>query len=313
MTHLSICEYDDKHKEPILKLWNQTMVFDTLTMSRFEDEVLKHRDFDKKLFLITLKDGVPVGFIYGIRRKFAYFSKGFEVEKAWLMALGVKEEYRKSGIGTTLLETLIKRFKDYGVAKISLCNYSPGYFTPGVDKRYEDFVRILNHYKVEYGDLAVSMKRDLYTYSMDGDYRKQIETLGMVGYRFKMYDVEMKERLLGFIESEFSGSWLSIAKQLIDKGDAESCIVVAMKDQDIIGFCMRKMDGNDHRYGPIGVSPLVRGLGIGGLLTELMFEAMVAQKIYSTYFLWTSGKNIDFYSKHHFKVFREYITGLISV
>ncbi|MFV0255086.1 MAG: GNAT family N-acetyltransferase, partial [Erysipelotrichaceae bacterium] len=74
----------------------------------------------------------------------------------------------------------------------------------------------------------------------------------------------------------------------------------------IIGFCMRKMDGNDSRFGPIGIAKEYQGKGLGGILLELFMQEARKSQIYYLYFLWTGGTNINFYGKHGFSIVREY-------
>lgn len=69
---------------------------------------------------------------------------------------------------------------------------------------------------------------------------------------------------------------------------------------------MRKIDGNDARFGPIGVKESVRSKGIGGILFDLQMREMQKRGIYYAYFLWTHGAAMRFYERHGMSVYRTY-------
>ena len=59
----------------------------------------------------------------------------------------------------------------------------------------------------------------------------------------------------------------------MQKKEAEQTIILCVdKDDQIIGFVMRKIDGNDARFGPIGVKEELRSKGLGGVLLDLMIS-----------------------------------------
>jgi len=89
---------------------------------------------------------------------------------------------------------------------------------------------------------------------------------------------------------------------------AEDCILLALNaDQEIIGFCMRMIDGNPMRFGPIGVSEKARNYGIGGILLDMMQLEMEKRGIYHLYFVSTDVPGRRFYERHDVKVFRTFV------
>ena len=69
---------------------------------------------------------------------------------------------------------------------------------------------------------------------------------------------------------------------------------------------MRKIDGNEGRFGPFGVSEKLRSTGIGGALFEYMMKDMKSNGIPYLYFLWTGGPAKRFYERHGVNVYRAY-------
>lgn len=127
------------------------------------------------------------------------------------------------------------------------------------------------------------------------------------GISFKTYSFSYMEKLLAFVDKEFDAGWVRNILQAIRNGEAENTILIATdKEDQVIGYCMRKIDGNDARFGPIGVKESIRSKGIGGILFDLQMREMQKRGIYYAYFLWTHGDAIRFYTHHGMSVYRTY-------
>ena len=88
---------------------------------------------------------------------------------------------------------------------------------------------------------------------------------------------------------------------------AEDTIWLALDSEDhIVGFCMRKIDGNDNRFGPFGVLESLRSHGLGYILFELMMNDMKERRLYYLFFLWTGGAGMRFYLRHGVNIYRTY-------
>jgi hypothetical protein len=66
------------------------------------------------------------------------------------------------------------------------------------------------------------------------------------------------------------------------------------------------MDGTAERFGPFGVAQKLQGIGLGAVLFHEMMENMVRARVFYTYFLWTTGRNLDIYGTWGMRVYRTY-------
>jgi N-acetylglutamate synthase-like GNAT family acetyltransferase len=128
------------------------------------------------------------------------------------------------------------------------------------------------------------------------------------GFSFVNFDYKYALELLEFLKSEFGGGWKRNALISMQNDTAEDCMLLVLNyEQNIVGFCMRMIDGNPMRFGPIGVKAEVRNFGIGGILFDIMQQEMMKRGIYHLYFVSTDVPGRRFYEKHGVKVFKTYV------
>lgn len=304
---LKIVTYETTYLEGILTCWNESLPYDLIHEKRFTDLVLLDENFDAQLFKIAIVCDEVVGFCYGIRRRIPYLERGLEPERGWISIMAVKEAYRRQGIGTQLVDACVEELHKLGHTDITLCAYSPNYFTPGIDIRYESAIAFFE--KLGYpctGD-AVSMQRDLWTYEFPCEVKEKLQVLAKQGIRIVPYDAHYLYDLLDFLLKNFGAGWKRNAFLAMQKQEAADTILLCVNEHDeILGFCMRKIDGNDGRFGPFGVREDLRSHGLGGVLFECMMQDMRKRGIYYTYLLWTNGDAKRFYEKHHVYAYRTY-------
>jgi GNAT superfamily N-acetyltransferase len=287
--------------------WNETLIFDPISEERFLQQVLMDENFDPNLALVLLVEDKVAGFCLGIKRRYPYLTRGLEENRGWISIMFVTTEYQGKGYGKALLNEVEKRLKKEQVKEITLCAYSPNYFTPGVDLKYEKALTFFEEGGYVRGTDAVSMQKNLFSYSIPPETQDMIVQLKEEGIRFTTYSLSYMEKLLAFVEGEFDAGWVRNILQAIRNGEAEDTILIATdKENQIIGYCMRKIDGNDARFGPIGVKESVRSKGIGGILFDLQMREMQKRGIYYAYFLWTHGAAMRFYERHGMSVYRTY-------
>lgn len=307
MEKYRIESYKQKYMEQIITGWNETLIFDPISEERFLQQVLMDENFNPDFALVLLVEDKVAGFCLGIKRRYPYLTRGLEENRGWISIMFVRTEYQGRGYGKALLNEVEKRLKKEQVKEITLCAYSPNYFTPGVDLKYEKALAFFEQNGYVKGMDAVSMQKDLFSYSIPQKTQDMIEQLKEEGISFNTYSQLYMEKLLAFVEREFDAGWVRNILQAIRNGEAEDTILIATdKEDQVIGYCMRKIDGNDARFGPIGVKESVRSKGIGGILFDLQMREMQKRGIYYAYFLWTHGAAMRFYERHGMSVYRTY-------
>lgn len=307
MEKYKIESYKQEYMEQLITGWNETLIFDPISEERFLQQVLMDENFDPNFALVLLVEDKVAGFCLGIKRRYPYLTRGLEENRGWISIMFVATEYQGKGYGKALLNEVEKRLKKEQVKEITLCAYSPNYFTPGVDLKYEKALTFFEQNGYVKGTDAVSMQKDLFSYSIPPVTQDMIVQLKEEGISFTTYSLLYMEKLLAFVEREFDAGWVRNILQAIRNGEAEDTILIATdKENQVIGYCMRKIDGNDARFGPIGVKESVRSKGIGGILFDLQMREMQKRGIYYAYFLWTHGAAMRFYERHGMSVYRTY-------
>lgn len=307
MENIRLESFQQERFQQVLTCWNQSLIYDGIDEERFKQLILLDENFNPDLFLLALNQEKVVGFCYGVRRKIPYLERGLEENRGWIVIMGVLPEYQNQGIGAMLCDEVEKRLKDMGTKEITLCAYSPNYFFPGIDKRYQQAISFFENRNYAYRAESVSMQRSLWDYHMADQYKEKLASLEKDGIHIIRYNDEYMLPLLNYLLENFGAGWKRNALIAMQKKEAEDTILLVVDEQkNILGFCMRKIDGNDARFGPFGVSEHLRSKGIGGVLFEYMMQEMKQKGIYYLYFLWTDGAAQRFYERHDVKVYRTY-------
>lgn len=305
---VKIINYDHRYEINIIDLWNRTLTADSINPSFFRKQILFDDNFQDDLCLLAIDDEKLVGFILGIKRVYPYLDRGLEPDRGWISVIFVDPEYQRKGIGSTLVDELENRLINKGVKRINVASYSPGYFFPGVDiKAYKDSITFFE--KKNYVGLgeAVSMERSLFDHRLSDEFYNRKKIAESNGFKFTRFTYNRSFELLKFLQDNFGGGWKYNALTAIRNQFAEDTIWLALDSEDhIVGFCMRRMDGNDNRFGPFGVLESLRSHGLGYILFELMMNDMKERRLYYLFFLWTGGAGMKFYLRHGVNIYRTY-------
>ena len=305
-----IVEYNQIYEEAVLNLWNQELHLDKITVEKFRKQIILDENYDSSLCLVHLEDNKPNGFILGIRRKFPYLERGLEPDRGWISVMFVQDEYQNQGIGTKLLKEVEDRLTQAGAKRITLAAYSPNYFLSGIDEEgYPKAKSFFRKHGYRAGEEAFSMNRDLHGFEMSEYIKGSKEKAERNGYTFEMYTPALMKELLDFAADEFGGGWKRNLLIAMQQHRAEETVIVAKGPQeDIVGFCMRAIDENPLRFGPIGVSERARNNGLGGILLEIQMEEMSKRGYYHMFFLSTDIPGRRFYERHGLKVYRTFVS-----
>lgn len=304
---MKVCSFQQKYLDDLLQCWNQALQYDPLTADRFIDQVLLDENFDADLLKIAVIEKRCVGFVYAIKRKFPYLERGLEPERGWIVAMGVLPACQRQGIGTALLEAAEQALSQRGCTNITLSAYSPSYFFPGIDQRYQSGLAFFQKMGYPFNSEAVSMQRSLWDYTLPESTVEKLSLLQQQGIRIIPYERKYMLALLDYLLKNFGAGWKRNALLAMQKKEAEDTILLCVNEKDeIIGYCMRKIDGNDARFGPIGVNEALRSHGLGGVLLDCMMLEMKSRGINYLYFLWTGGPAMRFYERHGFQIYRTY-------
>ncbi|GAU78852.1 GNAT family N-acetyltransferase [Fusibacter sp. 3D3] len=306
---MKIMHYSQKYEKEVVDLWNQTLVFDPITVYKFRKQILLDDNFDTELCFVAVEATHIVGFLLATKRKFPYLERGLEPTKGWINVMFVDQNYKQKGIGHHLVNHAEAKLKSMGVETVILGAYSPNYFFPGIDQdHYIAAISLFDKLGYQSGQESYSMCKDLHGYQMSKEMLEKRSKAQEAGFSFIPFEYKYTLELLEFLKNEFGGGWKRNALISMQNNEAEDCMLLALNSkQEIVGFCMRKIDGNPMRFGPIGIKEEVRNFGIGGILFAMMQLEMEKRGIYHLYFVSTDVPGRRFYERHDVKVFRTYV------
>lgn len=307
---MKIRNYVQEDENEVVNLWNRTCIFDAIDVKKFRRQIILDENFDADFTWVAIEGGKIVGFIYGVKRKFPYLERGLEPDRGWVNVLFVDYEYQHCGIGWKLLTNCEEALKNAGCKNITLGAYSPNYFFPGIDvENYPTAVKFFEKQGYFSKEKHYSMGKNLHGYQIPSDTIKKKRDAEKRGYRFIPFDYLYALEVLDFLKNEFGGGWKRNALIAMQKECAEDVILLVLnKMNKICGFCMRAIDGNPMRFGPIGVAKEERNAGIGSILLDLQCFEMCKKGIYRMYFLTTDEAGRRYYERHGLEVFRTFVS-----
>ncbi|MBB6697890.1 GNAT family N-acetyltransferase [Clostridium algidicarnis] len=306
---MKIINYSQIYESEVVDLWNKTLIADPIIVNKFRKQALFDDNFDTNLCFIAVEDDCVIGFLLATKRKFPYLERGLEETRGWINVMFVDQDYQRQGIGESLVKYAEVKLKSMGTETVTLGAYSPNYFFPGVDKdAYSGSMKFFDKMGYEAGEESYSMCKDLHGYKLGEETLDKLSKAQEAGFYFVNFEYKYALELLEFLKSEFGGGWKRNALISMQNDTAENCILLVLNcEQKIVGFCMRMIDGNPMRFGPIGVKGEVRNFGIGGILFDIMQLEMEKRGIYHLYFISTDKPGRRFYERHGVKVFRTYV------
>jgi GNAT superfamily N-acetyltransferase len=306
---MEILNYSQKYEKEVVDLWNKTLIADPITVHKFRKQALFDDNFDTELCFIAVENDCVAGFLLATKRKFPYLERGLEPTRGWINVMFVDENHKRQYIGEALVKHAEQKLKSMGAEIVTLGAYSPNYFFPGIDKySYSDAIKFFEKMGYEAGEESYSMCKDLHGYRLCEEALDKLAKAQEAGFSFVNFEYKYALELLELAKNEFGGGWKRNILMSMQNNTAEDCILLALnKEKEIIGFCMRAIDGNPMRFGPFGVKAVARNFGIGGILFDFMQLEMEKRGIHHLYFVSTDVPGRRFYERHGVEVFRTFV------
>ncbi len=306
---MDIRPYRGADEADVLSVWSASMTADSLGEHLFRTKVLLDPNFQPENLPVAVEDGRVVGFVLALTRQVPLFLQGLEPDKAWITAFGVHPDDQRRGIGTAMFQHIVEKLRAAGRKTIDISPYVPNYFVPGVDvNAYPGTLRFLETVGFRRLYDAISMGADLSGFQIPPEIvelerRREAED----GVTIRPVTSADLPELMPFIVKHFGWDWFRHAQDyLLDLfGGANThhiCFLVARRHGEIVGYCQQRLE----RFGPFGVNPEYRNLGIGRLLLFRCLATMSARHTFFAYFLWTGEDAARLYSLAGFKRRREF-------
>jgi mycothiol synthase len=305
MPEATIRPYHGSDESALLQLWNLTLPHDPIDEQAFRTRVLLDLNFRPEGLLLAQAGNRLLGFVLSIARQVPLFLHGMEPERGWITAFGVHPGYRRHGLATQLFTAALAYMNR---REVLISPYTPNYFTPGVDKSaYPEALAFLKTTGWEAISNPISMRADL------------------TGLRVPQEILELEHRLahdhqitirpvcsadlpdlMPFIARHFGWDWVRSGQEylleLFGPGSNEICFWIAKQGQRIVGYCQQRRE----RFGPLGVAPELRRLGVGRALLFRCLVTMLAKGFHCAWFLWTGPDTARLYALAGFHPVRQF-------
>lgn len=306
---MEVKNYLQVYESDVVDLWNRCCTFDPIDVGKFRRQALFDDNFNNDLAWVAVDGDRVVGFAYGTHRKFPYLERGLEPERGWVNVLFVDPDYRRRGIGTEMLERIESGLRELGARNITLGAYSPSYFFAGLDpEHYSEAIAFFEHHGYVGTDVHYSMGKNLHGFTVPVETRDRQRALEGRGYAFKPFDYSYSLELLDFLYRELGAGWKRNALISMRENTAEDRMLLVIDPEGhICGWCMRAIDGNPMRFGPIGIAAKERNNGIGSVLLDLFCFEMARRGVYRMYFITTDEPGKRYYARHGLEVIRTFV------
>lgn len=279
----------------LVACWARSLPKDQVSLSRFVRTTLLDDNFDEA-GLVEARDsrGEVSGFVHAValgspedlpERPADARSGGRE---GWIPVLVVDPACRRQGIGSELLRRAEQYLAGRGCTRVSVSPYPAGYYYPGVPVgRYPGSCELFEHCGYRNAATVVAMDLSLVDYEVPEVVAKEKWRLEADGWWFGSPTVDWYTRLVRLCGS-FSEDWASVVRVALRHGASPEQIQVATHGNEIAGFAIfGAFLGCADRFGPFGVVPERRRLGIGNVLLHETLREMASQSLHCAWFLWT--------------------------
>lgn len=280
----------------VIGLWNDCLYLDRVSHESFRSRVALNQGYDPDLCLVAEEGQDIVGFISGVMQE----------KTGYLNAIFIDEGHRRRGIGTALFDAFSAAVKSKGGRELSV-SWGPGAITPGVDQAaYPGALEFFTEKGFKEFETSMAMSRSLMNYKIPDEVRASESELREEGLVFQQLDEEHVLDLIQFLKRELPG-WENDARGTMLRHPKNlDYLLVALKDDKVVGYCQMGIDGLVEHFGPFAVAGELRSKGIGAVLFHKCLEAMQAKGARNMWFMRSAGRNQSFYLRHGLKEMRRF-------
>ena len=300
----SIRSYRAEDEARIGDLWNLCLTRDEIALNTFRRKVVLDANFDAQGCFVAEGGGSPVGFLLSIRRRHPYYDLGLEPGRGWITVMFVHPEWRRRGIGKRLVGHAEAFLRHQGVCEVSVSDYTPNYFLPGVDLDAYGTCRLLlescGYRKVQ---SVYGMGRSLVDFQTPSEIQERLNGLRGTGLSVSVFRPSHTLQLLEFLRRDYPGDLFNVARERLVQDPECDEILVALHDGQVIGFSHFQ----DEHFGPFGIAKEYTGRGFGLMLFYATVDQMRKKGRQNLWLAWTSGRAKDFYYRLGLRVKRRHV------
>jgi GNAT superfamily N-acetyltransferase len=310
MDNFRLIPFNSAHTADTIRVWNAASHANYHINERFfsyntiptTGEMIEGR--------VALNHGKTVGFALACA-----VPNDLSMTIGWVSAIAVHPSVQRQGIGSELLTWAEGWLKQKGCKRIRLGgNLRP--FLPGLP-----YIMCEN---------AIFFEKHSYTSPLHQPYEYDIAR-SLKDYQsiypkpayadLAPMQAGEEQLLLDFLQREYPGRWEFEAREFVKQGGRSSDFLLLRVHGEVNGFCRltlpdserpierfypQRLHGPCGQFGPLGLSRIVRGQGLGGYLIDAAALHMQSLGIDGCVIDWTSL--VELYGKFGFKVYNQYIS-----
>jgi GNAT superfamily N-acetyltransferase len=295
--------------QKVTDLWNRCLPADTITRHIFEEKVLLDPNFDLAGCTAADRDGEAVGFAHALVRRTPLpwgFESLFEQDRevGWVFALFVDQAHRRQGIGSALLERALEFLRERGAKEAVLFDYAPNYLLSGVDtEAYPGSREFFECHGFEVQGESMGMGIDLSSFRVPPAAADIERGLAREGIVVECFTRDYLLPTLAFLRDSFP-AWLSLFTDKLHRGDELDEIVIARREEEVVGYCQHHYGRHVERTGPFGVRADLRNRKIGTLMLYRLLERMSQKGFKFGWFAQTGERQLNYYQSIGYRVIR---------
>ncbi|MDZ5473699.1 GNAT family N-acetyltransferase [Bacillus sp. 31A1R] len=302
--------WDISRVKELVELWNKECSLDfPMREELFIQNSFQDLNINQEGSVICLNDqNVVVGFVIA-KSWLEEIDVKMPDHIGWIQVLLVDSDYRRMGIGSTLLSKAEAALQSTNISKI-LLGRDPWHYFPGIPELYES----VQNWFENRGYTREGKEADLICKTA---YQEEVK---LENVTFNVLQLDDRERFLSFLNRCFPGRWEYEAVKYFEMGGTGREFVTLIKNGDIIGFCRINDDQSpyiaqnvywapllDERIGgigPLGIDRNERKNGYGLAIVQEAIHQLNKRNIHTIVIDWTGL--VNFYGKLHFNIWKEY-------
>ena len=260
MTKLSKLTVNDIHD--MTEICRLGMRLDEWYEDLVKEKTTGARDYEPELGLIAEVEGEAAGFAQGVVGEVRGELRGF------IRLLAVHPKWRGLGVGRELLLEMEKRLIARNVKAISIMDVPANYYMPGVDVRYKEAFCFLEKHGYKRGAPNINLICDVRPGMFDC--REDINRAKKQGFEIRRAVKSDWDGVEKFLKTNWA-CWIEEARSSFLNDPIT--MFICIHENEVVGFC--GYEGNNRGlgwFGPMGVSPVTRGKGVGAIVCKLCLE-----------------------------------------
>lgn len=282
-------------EDDALELWNRSASHDCMSDALFREKFPEDDGVPTGGALVARQSGEAMGMVVSVLRA------GDDAPRGYIKLLAVAPEHRRRGIGSQLLQRAEELLAALGVEEIRIAESAPNYLTPGIDARCTDALAFFRRHGYESTGKAINMLVDLVD-------NRPLEALiaqqPPTECRLARAATSDKDALLAFL-AEHWPAWRSEASVAL--ANDPPTLHLAWRGEQLVGFSAFECNNRGTSwFGPMGVAPDARKLGLGKLLLAQCLKDMAVMDFDQATIPWVGPP--EFYTQTvGAKVSREFV------